>query len=91
MADTSHEEDEVWLHNVTYQQHEDLQVWDQWQQNYWTHYGTTYGDDSGIGSSGDESTIITMIENMRVQQKERQQEELCRHDAFEADQEECLN
>lgn len=58
------------------------------QQNSWTQHGTTYGNKSGFGSSGDESRIITMLENMCVEQHERHEKESCRCDAFEEAQEE---
>lgn len=50
----------------------------------------THGNDSGIGSSGDEFTINTMLENMHVEQQEHQQEESRRRDSFETAQEECF-
>lgn len=86
MADTYHDYDSVWLHDE--EKHEDTQGWGQWQQNSWTQHGTTYGNNSGVGSSGEESSIITLLENMCVEQHERHQEDSRRCDAFEASQEE---
>lgn len=43
---------------------------------------------SGVGSSGDELSILTLLENTCVEQLERHKEESQQRDAFEAAQEE---
>lgn len=60
------------------------------KKNLSTQYGMTYGNYSGVGSSGEESSIITLLESMCVEQRECHKEESRRRDAFEASQEEHL-
>lgn len=48
----------------------------------WTQHGTSYGNYSGVRSSGEESYIITLLENMCVEQREHHEEESCKHDTF---------
>lgn len=86
MKVTHHEDYEAWLHGE--EKHEDSQGWDQWKQNSWTQRGAAYGNNSGIGSSGDVYSIITMLKDICVEQQERHQEDSRRRDAFEAAQEE---
>lgn len=69
-------------------EHEHPQGWGQWKQNSWIQHGTTYGHYSGVGSSGEESSILTLLENMHVEQRERHEKESRSHDAFEDAQEE---
>lgn len=54
----------------------------------WRQHGTAYGNNFGVGSSGEESSIITLLENMSVEQQEGHQEESCRCGAFKVTQEE---
>lgn len=84
--DDTHHDDYAWLHDE--EQHEDKGRWGQSQQNSWIQHDTTYGNNSGVGSSGEESSIFTLLENMRVEQQERHQEESHRCDAVKASQEE---
>lgn len=44
----------------------------------------TYGNYFGVGLSGEESFIITLLENMRVEQRERHEEDSRSCDVFEA-------
>lgn len=47
----------------------------QWQQNAWSEYATSYAPNFEDGSNGNQSTIITMMENMRIQQQELYEED----------------
>lgn len=47
-----------------------------------------YGNNSRVGSSGEESSIITLLENMHFEQHESHQEKSRWRDTFEAAQEE---
>lgn len=73
MVDTHHDDDHDWQHDA--EEHEDPQGWGQWKQNSWTQHDMTYGHYSGVGSSGDESSILILLENMCVEQRERHEEE----------------
>lgn len=86
MVDTHHDDDYAWLCDV--EQHDGPQGWGKWQHNSLTQRGPTYGNYSGVGSSGEESSIITLLENMHVEKWERHEEESYRRHAFEAAQEE---
>lgn len=59
MVDTHHDDDYAWLHDP--KQYEDPHGWCQWQPNSWTQHGTTYGSYSSVGSSDEESYIITLL------------------------------
>lgn len=48
----------------------------------------TYGNYSGVVSSGEESSIITVIENMHVEQRECHKEDSRKHDTFKVAQKE---
>lgn len=84
--DTHHANDYTWL--CYEEQHEDLQGWGQWQQNSCTQHDTTYGNNSRVDSSGEESSIIPLMESRCVEKQERHQEESHRRDTFEVTQEE---
>lgn len=69
MTDTHHGDEYAWLRDA--KQPEDPQGWGQWQHNSWTQHGTTYGNYYGVCSSGEESSIITLLEIMCVKQWKR--------------------
>lgn len=83
MVDTHIDDDNAWQGGAN--KYEDPQGWSQWQQNSWTQHGTTY-DNYFSGSTGDESFILTLLKNTRVQQCKRHEEESCRRDEFEVAQ-----
>lgn len=82
MVNTHHDDDQDW-HRVG-DEHEDPQGQGQWKQNSWIHHGITYGNYSGDGSTGEESYILTLQDNMHFEKRECHEEESRRGDAFEA-------
>ena len=84
MVDTHLDDDNVWQGGAT--KYEDSQGWAQCQYNSWTQHGITYRNPFGIGSIGDESSILTLLENMHVKQRECHEEESRRNDEFEVAQ-----
>lgn len=68
--------------------HENSQGWGQWQLNSWIQHGTTYVNPYDIGSYGVDSSILTFLKNMCVEQRECHEEDSHRRVEFEANQEE---
>ena len=86
MVDTQCNDGHDWQCDA--QEHEYLQGWGQWQQKSWTQHGKTYGNYSSASSSGEESYITILLENMCIEQREHHKEEYRRRDTFEVAQKE---